>query len=166
MKIKAFTLIEVLVVMFIISITMSVVAINFRGGIGYHQKVEDMAGHLLMQMIWIQEKAVLEGKTIGIHIQPQQYQFLYYGFDTALQQWRWKPLEKERLLKNVQMPDDIHLAVDIKNSHDKKTRLVVFYASGEVTPFEVTLHSKEKSIQYRLQGQANGDIQLLEGGNP
>lgn len=160
-----FTLIEVLVVMLIIGITVSLAVLGIGGG---EQPVQTEARRLQVLLGLVREESILQGRNLGLRFKADGYQFFVLNGE------QWLPLEDDQMLRQREMPADIRLELEAegerfeffpsKDDKDKKdskkdTPQVYFLASGEVSPFSLTLRPFDGDA-WQLQVSEGGAVEI------
>lgn len=155
-----YTLIEILIVIFIISIVSTVAILSI--GRSHHQRLSAMASQVAQLMTLAEEQAMLQPAVMGMSISGQAIQFAVYqapvnnkGKPSWLP-WQEKPLQPHPI------PDDMvlvltlngHEAMDEKNA----AQPVVISTSGDITPFTLSIGMKGREPEYVVRGEADGTI--------
>lgn len=149
---RGFTLLEVLVVVAIIGILTGVVVVNFTGASGA-QQMESQAEQLVLRMDLARQRALQRNRELGLSVGRDGYSFTELERETG----RWLPLT-ERPFVTVELADTYQLVLRVegRDGDDGKAGSfdlpisdaaedgdpvpdLVFFRSGEVTPFELTL---------------------------
>lgn len=137
---NGFTLIEILVVLVIIGL-MAALAVFTMGGSSQQRELEVEVQDLYLRMQVVSEQAVLNNLETGLAIDTTSYQFVV--FDDKTQAWE---TTQERLFQAHSFPTwlsvDTSVSADaprLTNDNKKLRPDVVFFSSGETTPFEIEL---------------------------
>ena len=161
-----FTLIEVMVVVLIIGITVSLAVLSISSG---EQPVETEARRLKVLLGLVREESILQGRNLGLRFKADGYQFF------ALTGREWVPLEEDQMLRQREMPAELRLELEAEGEHfvffpsdddkdDKDkgakqdTPQVYFLASGEVSPFSLTLRPFDGNA-WQLQVSESGAVE-------
>jgi general secretion pathway protein H len=155
-SVRGFTLIEILVVLFIVSIIISMVSLNPHAFTSNASLLRNFSDELVLRLRFAKEYAISSQATIGMGIQPTAWDFQFFNQD------RWESLDSPKPLQARTTPRDIHLSIQSENS---RTPQIIFYGSGEVTPFIIECELQKASVPVRIIGKANGDI-TLENSTP
>jgi general secretion pathway protein H len=126
---RGFTLIEIMLVIVIIGCAVGIVVLSLPGagsrGDGDIKSQSERLGATLMQTA---EQAMMEGRTIGVRIDPQGYQFMVRqpktGAETQTQNdgtvvatvWDdqvWVPYEKEKLITSGSFPEGTTVELEL-----------------------------------------------------
>lgn len=151
---KGFTLIEILVVIFIIGIILTLVALKLNPDMGMRRGLPHTANQLFYNLRLAQEQAILQGAEIGLSASPTQIAFLLYN-PSGIE--AWKLITNQRWLRQINLPANIQLSI---NSRMKNIPQVVFYSSGEITPFVIELSQANNNTRFIITGQQNGNIEI------
>ncbi|MFK7912598.1 MAG: type II secretion system minor pseudopilin GspH [Pseudomonadales bacterium] len=154
---EGFTLLEVLVVVAIIGILTGVVVVNFTGASGA-QQMESQAEQLMLRMDLARQRAVQRNRELGLSVTREGYSFAELERETG----RWLPLQ-ERPFVAVELVETLQLALRVEGRDGDKEAAgtfalpvsdsaedgdplpdLVFFRSGEITPFELTLSDLEQ----------------------
>jgi len=160
---SGFTLIEVLVVMFIISIISSVLILNIDISRVRSHTVEDVAYQTLLTIQYLQEQAILRPAILGISLRSGGYELSHYV--VVGQQGEWHALDSERILKMQILPEDIDISIksvdeNIFTGDGEFSPDIIIFPSGEFTHFELTIAAQGELPQYRIVGTAAGEVRL------
>ena len=160
---QGFTLIEILVVVFIISIVVLAVTLtvgNTRGG----RVVKQEAGHLQRYLQLVAQTAMIEQMDLGVGVWSSGYAVWRYDYTNK----KWLLLTGDRALKEYELPEPLqltlkldHLSQTVPNTvQGVSVPQIGFSATGSVTPAIVTLSQDE--IHYEVDVANNGEIKILE----
>ncbi|WP_087023281.1 type II secretion system minor pseudopilin GspH [Thaumasiovibrio subtropicus] len=177
-----FTLIEVmLVVILMASIAMAAVVMIPQS---QEDNVEEEARRMYQLTRLLGEQAVLTGTDFGIWVGREGYEFRRLTRDG------WENIEDSAYFSRVEFEDqDLKLGVDMlgfsweqrgtlfkpgslfdedmfrdEEEERKNDPQIVVMASGELTPFEITLEWSNTEPPWRLLGNEVGRLQLLAPG--
>ncbi|MBE0485661.1 type II secretion system minor pseudopilin GspH [Marinobacter sp.] len=131
-----FTLIEILVVLIIVGMLAALAVFNMAGS-SQQRELENTVQDLYLLMQTASEQAVLNNAELGLLLDEGSYRFVAFQDDTG----EWK-MSGERLFRYRALPDWLVLTDYIENeaprltsSEDRLRPDVVFFSSGETTPF-------------------------------
>ncbi len=133
-----FTLIEILVVLIVVGFLASLAVFTLGGG-SQQRELENKVRELYLLMQTAQEQAVLNNAELGVIVDDGGYRFV--AFQDAERVWdeTGEPVFRPRTL-----PDWLVVAEYIENdaprlasSEDRNLPDIVFFSSGETTPFEL-----------------------------
>ncbi|GGP51268.1 type II secretion system minor pseudopilin GspH [Shewanella saliphila] len=177
-----FTLLEVLLVALLMGLVASAVTISMSAA-GPEQALNKQAQRFISATEMVLDESVLSGQFIGIVIDEDQYQFVFY------REGKWMAVEQDRLLATREMDPGIVLDVvidgmpltqedeqdeswfdepfiDEESEEDKKKHpepQILLFPSGEMTPFELnftTVTDELKRINVLVVGDALGRLTL------
>lgn len=179
---SGFTLLEVLLVVLLMGLAAAAVTYTTSGA-DQHKTLERTARQFIAASELVLDETILSGRFIGIVIDKQHYEFVYYD------EGKWKPLQQDRLLAAKQMDPgvEMHLVLDglpltqddeeddeswfdeplIEPSAEEKKKFpepqVMLFPSGEMSAFELTFVTKDErgqEIEALVVGDALGRLRL------
>lgn len=137
---RGFTLIEILVVLVIVGL-MAALAVFTMGGSSQQRELDSEVQNLYLRMQVASEQAVMNNLETGLVVDEDGYRFVV--FDDKTQNWQ---LSNERLFRAHGLPPwlETNAKVDsdaprLNNENSKLRPDVVFFSSGESTPFEIEM---------------------------
>lgn len=135
---QGFTLIELLVVMVVVGLLVALATVSL-GGNSLRRDMDNEVEELYLLMQTVSEQAILNNTELGLVIDEESYRFLTYEDKTG----DWKP-QQERIFRQRGIPEWLTVtkriesdAPRLESGEDKVTPDVVFFSSGEATPFEL-----------------------------
>lgn len=141
MKSGGFTLIEVLVVLFIVSIMSGIVVANMPS-FARTGDFDTEAKRIKVLLEMAREEAVVQGREYGFKPEDEGYRF--YQYDEL--ERRWEPMDS-RPFHRHKLSDDVDVSLSVEGEDfqmvaggDDGPPLLIF-SSGEITPFELTISS-------------------------
>lgn len=166
---RGFTLLELLAVIVIIGIIISFAVLSMNTG-GRAQVLEQEARRLTALVELAAQEAVLQSQELGMLVTAHGYVFL------AFQENAWHRIENDPELRPRELPSDIQIELivdelpadlvvadqedDKEDRKGKEAPQVLLLSSGEMTPFEIRLRSKQESGRYQLIGRVTGKLEL------
>ena len=165
---SGFTLLEVLVVVLIIGIIASMAAVSTRVLGGDHE-MDQEAKRLVAVLTQAREDAMLEGRDVGLRIDPRGYDFMRY--DGRVEQWDL--VIEDPLLRERAFPDGLEAALWLESrpvklqprvaptERDRPQPQVLLMASGDLVPFEVRLERAGTREVRAIIGSVDGKLQIL-----
>ncbi len=135
---SGFTLIEILVVLIIVGLLASLAVFNMAGS-SQQRELESNVRELYLLMQTASEQAVLNNLELGLLLEDDGYRFVAFQDESG----EWKP-SGERMFSKRTLPEWLTLteyvesdAPRLATAEDKLRPNVVFFSSGETTPFEI-----------------------------
>ena len=162
-------MIEIMVVIVVLGLLASLAIVNLGGG-GQQREMTNKIRELYVLMQTASEQAILNNEELGLVIDEQGYRFVV--FDEQEEQWK---SQSERLFQGRGFPEwmsvtlftegDIpRLASGEEDEEEGENRLrpdLVFYSSGETTPFELEFLAPDSSDQvFRLVTDGLNEIEM------
>ncbi len=175
---SGFTLIEILVVVFIISIVMSVAVLSLSS-VGDDRQMRREATRFMSLVDVAQDEALMQGREFGLELMTDSYRFVEY--DPISNQWseifgddqlRFRQLPEqmgiELFLEDQQILLDIGPAEMEENDDsssfggiDQYTPHVLISSSGDRTPFELHFVRSLDDQSVVLQSDLLGRFEIL-----
>ena len=162
---SGFTLIEVLVVVFIIGILVSVSLISVHT-LGRDSEIHDETRRLAGIIGAVQEQAQMEGRDFGLRLVEQQYEFLTYD----PRHDKWETVEGDDLLRPRQLPRGLNFRLrldgreaSLRPPADPKKPWppqIDILGSGDLTAFELKLQREDSDHEATITGNANGELEV------
>jgi general secretion pathway protein H len=163
---RGFTLLELLVVVFIIGVVAGMAVIS-TGSTGVDRLLEQEARRARVLFGLAAQEAVMQGRPLGVVVEPQAYRFLVAGEED------WEAFQYSGPLRERRLLDGYRL--DIANSEqgggmdysrrqqeqESAVPQVLFFPTGEMNPFTLSFRHISHEGGYKLQGQPNGRMQLV-----
>jgi general secretion pathway protein H len=160
-----FTLIEILVVVFIISILASVTLISIHA-LGRDNELRDETRRLVGIIEAVQEQAQMEGRDFGLRLQEQQYEFLAYDPRREL----WQAVDGDDLLRPRPLPPGLNFRLrldgreaSLKPPPDPKKPWppqIPILGSGDLTPFELKVQREDSDHEATITVNAASEIEV------
>jgi general secretion pathway protein H len=162
-----FTLIEIMVVVFIIGLVTAAAVITF-GGDHRDTELDKEAQRLDALLAYVREQAELQTRDYGFRTNGDSYSFVV--FDVLTNQWR--VAEEDDALRARTYPDGIEPAVVVEGrpivlDEKKKPGLddfkpqVMIFANGDLSSFEIDLQRDGSADRARIYSDEQTNIKLL-----
>ena len=165
---RGFTLIEILVVLFIISIIAGVTVFSIQHNRG--KQLDHFAKELTQLVTFAAEQAMLRPAVLGVHFTNSTFQFSTFEptYDLATKakiKQTWLPLQ-DKILKPHAIPTGIEVALEVNHTRadlQKQIPQIVISANGDMTPFTIFISRAGQQPLYAITGSPDGSItqQLL-----
>ncbi|HKE44982.1 MAG TPA: type II secretion system minor pseudopilin GspH [Steroidobacteraceae bacterium] len=162
---RGFTLIEILVVVFIIGILVSVTLISIHT-LGRDTEIRDETARLVALIGAVHEQAEMEGRDFGLRLQEREYEFLAYDARRDV----WQAVDGDDLLRPRQLPAGLNLRLRL-DGRDAVLRApadtkkpwppqVQIQSSGDLSAFELKLQREDSDHEATITGDANGELEV------
>jgi len=174
MRSKGFTLVEILVVVVIMAIVISL-AILSVGTTGRDTQLDEESRRIEGLVGLLHERALLEGRDFGMRIEPAAYEFVVYDSRRD----RWTALDQEHEFRRRDLPKGVSFQLELDSQIvvikpiDRKLTSdappapqLAIAASGEGTPFRLTLLRDGTASRASVDGDALGKITRLSSDHP
>jgi general secretion pathway protein H len=166
MRSNGFTLVEILVVVVIMAIVISLAVLSM-GVTGRDSQLDEESRRIEGLVGLLHERALLEGRDFGLRVEPTAYEFVVY----VPARDRWERMNQEREFRHRQLPTGISFQLQLDSQTvvikpvdaNLSTDLlpnpqIAIAASGEGTPFRLTLQREATKAQASVDGDAFGKI--------
>jgi general secretion pathway protein H len=159
---RAFTLIELMVVIVIISIVLTFTTLSIGDG-GKQRTLQREAERFAALLTLASEQATMQAQELGVSLGTTQYQFW------QLQQRDWQPLPNDELLRLRTLPAGMVLTVEIEGEKAELSQLadqvkqpvLMILSSGEMTPFVIKFRMEtDETPAYVVRGELTGEMTL------
>lgn len=150
-SIGGFTLIEILVVIFIIGITLGFALMAF-GDFGEKRSIIVAAEQFTNYVKLVQQQAILETSTLGLNINPQGYQVVRFQAPAS-----WSPIHKKSIFHQQHFPKGLVLSLKNTN-HQPGMPAIIINSSGDMTPFTLDFGTVKQASIVTVMGMHNGAI--------
>jgi general secretion pathway protein H len=167
MRSKGFTLVEILVVVVIMAIVISLAVLSI-GTTGRDAQLDEESRRIEGLVGLLHERALLEGRDFGLRIEPAAYEFVVYDSRRD----RWMTFDQEHEFRHRDLPKGVSFQLQLdsqtvvikpidrslsSNTAPAAPQLAIA-ASGEGTPFHLTLLRDGTSAKASVDGDALGRI--------
>ena len=176
-----FSLIEIMVVIFIIGLSLSMASLTMNRG-GPRDDLYNTVEEFMVQAQFAGEKAILSGEAMGLLLEPPEWQIVR-GEDRDPEDigWRYRWLSNGSEgwiempnLKPVNLPPTIELEVEIDEQRweyeeqlDRSRPIMALYPTGDLTLIAFTLtDSRDRDLVQHIEVDENGELVWLEAPEP
>lgn len=167
-----FTLLEILVVLTLMAILTSMVIVNFTGA-DQRQLHEGEVERLALRLDLARQRAVQRNREVGFNLSLNEYEFV--ELDRQANAWR---LLDERPLRPGAMDPEILLTLSVEGLTESESESeadeageladgltreppdLVFFRSGEVTPFELTYALGDASRSWTISSDGLSSVRM------
>jgi general secretion pathway protein H len=155
-----------LVVVFIIAVVAGMAVIS-TGSTGVDQLLEQEARRARVLFGLAAQEAMLQGRPLGVVVEPQAYRFLVAGSENWEEFQYSGPLRERKLLEGYQLNISNTEQAGVfdfgqqQQKEDTPSPQILFFPSGEMNPFSLSFQHLSHQGGYILQGQENGRMRLL-----
>ncbi|MEO8017256.1 MAG: type II secretion system minor pseudopilin GspH [Pseudomonadota bacterium] len=164
---SGFTLIEIMIVVFIIGLVTAAAVITFAGD---HRDTEldKEAQRLDALLSYVREQAELQTRDYGFRTNADSYSFVVFDVQTN----QWHLAEEDDALRAREYPDGIQPAVVVEGrpivlDEKKKPGLddfkpqIMIFANGDLSSFEIVLQREGGNDRARIYSDEQTAIRLL-----
>jgi general secretion pathway protein H len=143
MKQSGFTLLEIMLVVFLIALTVSVVSINFRHDAT--QVVETEARRFVALVEQMCQESIIQARVLAVTNEGSTaYRFV------AFENGDWQEIKQDDLFRQRQLPEDISLNLDVDAGVDSIGKPYLrCEPDGFMTPFSAVFDLE--GVRYRVQ---------------
>ena len=170
-----FSLIEMMVVIFVIGLSLSLVSLTINRG-GPRDDLVDAVEQFMGFAQFAGERAILSGETMALMLEPPMWQAERgQNIDDIGWRYRWYTQSSEGWqevpnLKPVSLPPTIDLLVEIDETEwdyedqiDRSTPQIAYYPTGDITQFSIELRDeRDRELSHHIEINENGELQWLE----
>src|SRR5882724_8606465 len=175
MRSKGFTLVEILVVIVIMAVVISITVLSVSST-GRDSQLDEESRRIEGLIGLLHERALLEGRDFGLRIEPAAYEFVVYDSRRD----RWMTFDQEHEFRHRDLPKgvsfqlelDSHVVVikpldrNLTGDSAPPAPQLAIAASGEGTPFRLTLLRDGTASRASVDGDALGKITRLSSDHP
>ena len=157
-RLHGFTLIEILVVVFIIGVILGFATLSLSGR-ALDDRAQEEARRLVEVLRLARDEAAMTGFELGWRQTEKGYEFL------ALSDEGWSAYGENTPLRRRELPQPLRLEVrvdDLPIDGDEKKALPQFMvlSSGEMTPFKLLLDAEALEFVFLISGNLLGELKL------
>ncbi len=166
-RLRGFTLIEILVVVVIMAIVISLALLSISVT-GRDTQIDEESQRIAGLLDALHERALIEGHDFGLRLEPAAYTFLTY--DTGRGQW--VALDQEREFRQRNLPPGLAFQLELDSRQVVLQPIdpnlssntappppqVAIAASGDSTPFRITIVRDETKARALIMSDATGKL--------
>ena len=162
---RGFTLLEIMLVIFLIGLASAGVVQTFATD--SESPAKKAAQDFLTRFAQFKDRAVIEGQTLGVLIDPPGYQFM------QRRQGQWLPVSATRLSAQVTVPKQVQMllqpgsdiwqkeyALELQKEAKKKTPQIRFSPFEPATPFTLRFYSAAQNACWAVKLAHDGVLSL------
>jgi general secretion pathway protein H len=175
MRSQGFTLVEILVVVVIMAIVISLAVLSI-GTTGRDPQLDEESRRLEGLVDLLHDRALLEGRDFGLRIEPSAYEFVVYD----PRRDRWMTFDQEAEFRHRELPKGLSFQLELDSqvvvikpidrtlASDEVPAApqVAIAASGEGTPFRLTLQREGSAAKAGVVGDALGKVSRESSDKP
>lgn len=162
---RAFTLLELMVVIVIIGIVLTFTTLAIGDG-GKQQALRHEAERFTALLQLASEEAVLQGRDLGGGLSATQYQFW------QLQGKEWRVVDDE-MLRIRTLPAGMQLQLDMDGEKADLPQTLekisqpalLLLSSGEITPFTARFYMENDATRVTVRGELTGTLTIRDESN-
>lgn len=162
-RFSGFTLVELLVVLFIAALIFSLASLSFTTR-NHSREVEFFIRQLTNKLEFARQVALLKPVEIGFAFRANQYEF--YQLENQGDQFYWALMTQISALKPQPLIPNVALTILGENNLPlapvENAPPIQFYSNGNLTPFKIEIVPGENLPKYEIIGNRNGEITYYE----
>jgi general secretion pathway protein H len=172
---RGFTLVEILVVVVIMAVVISLAVLSI-GTTGRDSQLDEESRRIQGLVDVLHERALLEGRDFGVRVEPNAYEFVVYD---AFRD-RWLTLGQEGEFRRRELPKGVTFELEMDSvmvvlktpdrtfstADPPPPPQVAIAASGEGTPFRLTLTRESSQARAAVSGDAFGKTTYQSSDHP
>lgn len=165
---KAFTLIEIIIVMVIIGIVASFISISFKLDRSQQLNLNELTYRINNSLLIAHDNAVMQAQAYSVSIDRNTYQ-LYRLIRDNNGNYQWEPSMQPKAFSHFIFPENFYAKFTLKNSLGYMISEfqpdVIFFPNGEITPFELVIFVETiNGTKTMIKGYKNGEIKTIGEG--
>lgn len=157
-KYLGYTLIEILIVIFIISIVTTVALLSINQN--KNKTIESFAKQLTQILTLAEEQAILQPIVLGMYLDHDSFRFSSLQSEPKTQKSTWVPLQ-DTILGKHRIPNGILVSIKVDGQSmdlEKKNPQIIISTNGEATPFTIYVGQPGEKPLYAIRGEMDGSI--------
>lgn len=164
-RLRAFTLLELLIVLVIVGIIIAFASLSVSGW-GSARQARETSQSLLQLFQAAQNQAILKPALLGAAISRDGVTLYRYDSEPEAS---WHPLSRQSGLKALTLPEDVtflliqnNRTLDTQKPAAQTSPQILFSPTGDLTPFVLFIGEGDALAHSRIDGQLNGMLRLRE----
>ncbi|NOY61991.1 MAG: type II secretion system minor pseudopilin GspH [Gammaproteobacteria bacterium] len=163
---RGFTLIELMVVLFIIGIIFSFAMLSVNTSSS--KVIREEAQRLTSLIKLISEEAIFKSREYALQVSETGYEFsVLEPGDGKEKKDQWLTIGDDATFRKREFNDAVVFESRIEeeaffNADSGDKARLYFLSSGEMSPFELVLRNEQSTAGYRITGQATGKLEMTE----
>jgi len=163
---RAFTLLELLIVLTILGVITATVMLSFTGA-DQEQALKGAAERLALRIELARQRSLTRNREWGIYVEADTYRFAEFDPDEG--DWvtqSGRPFDKDDL------PDRVRLLLDLKEYDElpfedsKELPQILIFSSGEVTPFRILIEPEWRTVPWVVGSDGLAQVTATREGAP
>lgn len=160
-KPPGYTLIEILIVLFIMSIVAGAALLSI--GHNKNKQLETVQNELAERLNLAEEEAMLKPAVLGLVLEPHGFYFVSYQKPKKNKPASWIPVQ-DAALSRYTFSDQIELSLLGPHKEDQEDAMpnqpqIIISPNGELTPFTLHIGMAGVDARYAMIGEADGSIE-------
>lgn len=162
---KGFSLIEIMVVVFLIALTVSIVSINFNQNVA--KAVEGEARRFVALAELLCEESIIQGKTFGIDTENgNSYRFLTLTKEKSSNEsetkLKWVAVEGDDLFRLRTLPEYISIEIEVHKAGNRISSQRIECGTDGLLP-RLVVHFDADEVQYEVVNDQAGGLRIEAG---
>lgn len=145
---RAFTLLELLIVLTILGIITASVMLSFTGA-DQEQALKGAAERLALRIELARQRSLTRNREWGIYVEADTYRFAEFDPDQA----RWvdqtaRPFDRADLPERVRLMVELEEYDELPFEDESELPQIIIFSSGEITPFRILLEPEWRTAPW------------------
>lgn len=162
---RAFTLLEILVVLTILAVLTGTVMLAFTGA-DAEQGLKGAAERLALRVEFARQRSLTRNREWGVYVEEDAYRFAEFDPDDGI----WV-VQVGRPFNQNDLPALVTLALDLGEfeglpfTDDEDLPQIVIFSSGEITPFTIELLPEWRTEPWRVSSDGLSRVEAFREGD-
>lgn len=155
MKQSGFTLIEIMVVVFLIALTVGIVSVNFRHDTDQLVELEARRFAVLVEQMC--QDSIIQGRVLALIAEgATAYRFVIF------EESGWQKIAQDDIFRLRQLPEDISINLEIRETgQTEKSAYLRCEPDGFMTPFSAVFDLE--GVRYQVVNNELGKMEIRAG---